>query len=133
MELVVTFPGGKRVDARYNEFTVHTDQSKKEGGKGSAPTPFDLFLSSVATCAGIFVLGFCEKRGIPTDNISLVQKAEKNDDTGMYDRNSMEIRLPDDFPDRYVDAVVNSANLCPVKKHIMTPPSFEITAVKTGT
>lgn len=130
MEMVVTFPGGKRVDAQYKGFTILTDQSKTHGGEESAPTPFQLFLASLATCAGIFVLGFCEKRGIPTDSISLVQRMEKNGDTGMYDHVSIEIRLPKDFPDRYVAAVIKSANLCSVKKHIMTPPSFEIIATK---
>jgi len=128
--MVVTFPGGKRVDAHHNGFTILTDQSKKNGGKGSAPEPFQLFLASLATCAGIYVLGFCEKRGIPTDSISLVQRTEKNKDTNMYDHISIEIRLPEDFPDRYVNAVIKSANLCLVKKHILTPPSFKIMATK---
>ncbi len=128
--MVVTFPGGKRVDAEYEGLTIRTDQSKKNGGEGSAPEPFQLFLASLATCAGIYVLGFCEKRGIPTDSISLVQSTEKNKDTNMYDHISIEIRLPADFPDRYVDAVIKSANLCLVKKHILTPPSFKITATK---
>ncbi len=130
MEMVITFPGGKRVDAEYEGFTIHTDQSKKNGGEGSAPEPFQLFLASLATCAGIYVLSFCQKRNIPTDSISLVQRTEKNNDTKRYDNISIEIRLPADFPDRYVDAVINSANLCAVKKHIITPPSFEITATK---
>jgi putative redox protein len=130
MEMVVTFPGGKRVDAEYEGLTVFTDQSKENGGEGSAPTPFQLFLASLATCSGIYVLGFCEKRGIPTDGISLVQKTEKNKETKMYDHISIEIRLPADFPDRYIDAVIKSANLCAVKKHILTPPSFKITATK---
>ena len=130
MEMVVTFPGGKRVDAQYKGFNILTDQSKENGGEGSAPTPFQLFLASLATCAGIFVLGFCEKRGIPSDSISLVQRMEKNKDTNMYDHISIEVRLPADFPDRYVNAVIKSANLCSVKKHIMSPPSFEITAIK---
>lgn len=130
MKMVVTFPGGKRVDAEHEGLTVFTDQSKKNGGEGSAPEPFQLFLASLATCAGIYVLGFCEKRGIPTDGISLVQNAEKNKDTKMYDHISIEIRLPEDFPDRYVNAVIKSANLCLVKKHILTPPSFKTTATK---
>ncbi|MBN2324259.1 MAG: OsmC family protein [Spirochaetes bacterium] len=130
MEMVVTFPGGKRVDAAFEGFTVRTDQSKENGGEGAEPEPFQLFLASLVTCAGIYVLGFCQKRDIPTDGISLVQRTEKNNETKRYDNISIEIRLPSDFPDRYVDAVINSANLCAVKKHIMTPPSFEITAVK---
>ena len=32
MDMVVTFPGGKRVDAQYKGFPVKTDQSVKGGG-----------------------------------------------------------------------------------------------------
>jgi putative redox protein len=130
MDMVVTFPGGKRINAEYKGFTIHTDQSKKNGGEGMAPEPFQLFLASLATCAGIYVLNFCEKRNIPTDNITLIQRMERNEETKMFDRILIEIKLPEDFPDRYIDAVVNAANLCAVKKHIMKPPAFEIKAKK---
>ena len=61
----VGFPGGQRVDARVRGFTIATDQSPEHGGEGSAPQPYDLFLSSIATCAGIYALKFCQSRKIP--------------------------------------------------------------------
>ena len=59
MELLIDFPGGSRVDAHFGGFTVASDQPPA----ASAPTPFALFLSSIGTCAGIYVLGFCRQRG----------------------------------------------------------------------
>jgi len=69
MEIIIDFPGGSRVDAHFGKFTVPTDQPPA----ATAPTPFDLFLSSIGTCAGIYVLGFCQQRGLPTDGIQVVQ------------------------------------------------------------
>ena len=63
MEIIIDFPGGAKVDAHFSGFTVKTDQSPKGGGEGSAPSPFSLFLASIGTCAGIYVLGFCRQRG----------------------------------------------------------------------
>src|SRR5215471_4208280 len=60
MDIEVSFPGGKRVDAQVGEFAIRTDQPEALGGAGTAPTPYDLFLASLATCAGIYVLGFCQ-------------------------------------------------------------------------
>ena len=57
MEMKVYFPGGKRVYADYGGFTIETDQPARGGGDDSAPAPFDLFLASIGTCAGIFALG----------------------------------------------------------------------------
>ena len=126
MDMVVTFPGGKRVDAQYKGFTVKTDQSVKGGGEGSAPTPFDLFLSSIGTCAGIFVLSFMQERNIPTDNTRIILKTERDPQTHMIGKIDIDINLPEDFPDKYRNAVRSAAELCSVKKHLVRPPAFDI-------
>ena len=72
MEMRIRFPGGTKVDAAFLGHVVHTDQPPASGGEGSAPSPFDLFVASIGTCAGYYVLAFCRKREIPTDGIELV-------------------------------------------------------------
>ena len=123
----ITFPGGKKVNAEFNGFTQETDQAIVSGGEGSAPEPFTLFLSSIGTCAGIYVLGFCQLRGIDTNGLEIVQSMNFNPLSRMIDKIKLNIILPDDFPDKYKKAVINSANLCAVKKHLENPPRFEIT------
>lgn len=126
MDIVVKFPGGKRVDAEYKGFTVMTDQPVKGGGGGSAPTPFDLFLSSIGACAGIYVLDFCQQRNIPTEGSTLVMKTERDPQSKMIKKISIDINLPKDFPTKYSHAVKSAAELCPVKKHITNAPAFDI-------
>jgi ribosomal protein S12 methylthiotransferase accessory factor len=122
MDMVIDFPGGTRVDAHFGAFTVETDQPPT----ASAPTPFDIFLSSIGTCAGIYVLGFCQKRGLPTEGLRLVQRVVRDPETGMVQKISLDIQLPKGFPDKYRQAVIQSAQLCAVKKHIEHPPVFDI-------
>ena len=81
MAMIITFPGGKRVDAQYKGFTIQTDQPESAGGGGSAPAPFDLFLASIGTCAGIYVLAFCQERGIPADGTQLTMETERDPDS----------------------------------------------------
>jgi ribosomal protein S12 methylthiotransferase accessory factor len=126
MEMIIDFPGGSRVDAHFGGFTVPTDQPPM----ASAPTPFAVFLSSIGTCAGIYVLGFCQQRGIPTDGIRLVQRTHSNPLTRMIDKIDLEIQVPQDFPDKYRDSLIRSAELCAVKKHLENPPTFEIVTTK---
>jgi putative redox protein len=126
MDMEIGFPGGKRVDAVSNGFVIKTDQPPYGGGDGSAPTPFTLFLASIGTCAGIYVLGFCQQRGIPTDNIRIRQNVELNPSTRMIERLSLDIDLPADFPEQYAPALIRSAELCAVKKHLEKPPEFNI-------
>jgi ribosomal protein S12 methylthiotransferase accessory factor len=127
-EMVVSFPGGKRVNADFDGMTVETDQSVEDGGDESAPAPFDLFIASLATCAGIYVLGFCQKRNISTDGLRIVQILEK-DSEDKLEKVSIRIEVPPDFPEKYHGALVRVAAKCTVKKTIESPPTFGIETV----
>ena len=129
MEMVVTFPGGARVDAQLGAHTIRTDQPRQAGGEDSAPAPFALFLASLGTCAGIYVLGFCRQRGLPTDGIQIVQRMEPDPRTGMIGAMTIEIQVPPEFPEKYKDALTRAASQCAVKKHLEVPPRMEVTTV----
>ena len=126
MEMVIDFPGGARVDAHFGPFTVPTDQPPSGGGRSLAPTPFLTFLSTIGTCAGIYVLGFCRQRGIPTDGIRLIQRMGADPMTGMVTDVDVTIELPEAFPAKYADAVVRAADQCAVKKHFEHPPVIRV-------
>jgi ribosomal protein S12 methylthiotransferase accessory factor len=111
------------VDAHFGKFSVPTDQPPG----ASAPTPFDLFLSSLATCAGIYVLGFCQKRGLPTEGIQIFQRTHSDAATGMIEQIDLEIHVPPGFPEKYRESLIRAAELCKVKKHMERPPRFHIT------
>ena len=122
MELIIDFPGGSRVDAHFGQFTVATDQPPT----ASAPTPFAVFLSSIGTCAGIYVLGFCQQRSLPIDGIRIVQRIHSGVG-GMVQKIDLEIQVPPSFPEKYRDSLIRSAELCAVKKHLEEPPTFDVT------
>jgi putative redox protein len=126
MDIAVTFPGGKRVDAQVGDHVIRTDQPVSAGGEDSAPAPFDLFLASVATCAGIYVLGFCQARGLSTEGVSLTQSVDYDAETHLPKHVRISLTLPPSFPEKYRSAIVRAAESCKVKKTIAAQPSFEI-------
>ena len=129
MEILIDFPGGSRVDAHLKQFTIPTDQPPA----ATSPMPFDLFLASIGTCAGIYILGFCKQRGLPTEGIQIVQRMHSNPATGMIEQIDLEILIPPTFPEKYRDSLIRSAELCKVKKHMEQPPRFNITTQTTET
>ncbi len=131
-EIKVTLSGGLRVDAEYKGFMVKTDQPVSEGGEGTALSPFDLFLVSVATCAGYYVLAFCRERGIPTDKAGVVMRTEKGPESKMIDKIMIDLLLPPEFPEKYKNAVIKAVNSCTVKVHLLNPPAFEIVTKVSG-
>ncbi|MDX9999718.1 MAG: OsmC family protein [Polyangia bacterium] len=126
LEIQVTHSGNKKIDARLNGFTIQTDQSPRAGGDGSAPEPFALFLASLATCAGIYVVSFCQARSIPTEGIRLVQDHDFDPRTGKLTRVSLTVELPETFPEKYREAVLRAASFCTVKKTLESPPEMQV-------
>lgn len=124
----ITFDGGKVVTAHSHGHIIKTDQPVDSGGGDTAATPFELFLASIGTCAGIYVKSFCDNRQIPADKIKIIQTTEYNKETGLPSSLKLDIQLPPDFPEKYKASLVHVAGLCKVKKAIADPPIFEITA-----
>ena len=128
MDMEVFFPGNKKVHARYKGFLIETDQAAEQGGDESAPAPFDLFIASIGTCVGIYVLRFLQQRSISTEGARVVLRQEEDPEAKLVRKIVLEIRLPQDFPEKYLDAVVRAAEMCAVKRHLQDPPIFETIA-----
>jgi putative redox protein len=126
MEMKVRFAGNKKVVAEYKGLTIQTDQPVPAGGDGSAPSPFDLFLASIATCAGFFTLSFCQARKLPTDGISITQRMDVDDRTHLVTRIDIEIQVPRSFPEKYYEPLLKAVDQCTVKKHLHQPPKIEV-------
>ena len=122
----ITFDGGKVVTAHTHGHSIRTDQPLDNGGDDTAPAPFDLYLASIGTCAGIYVKSFCDNRKIPTDKIKIIQKTEFSEESGLPVTLTIDIQLPADFPEKYKASVISVAELCKVKKSIANPPEFKI-------
>lgn len=122
----ITFDGGKVITAHYEGHAIRTDQPLDNGGGNSAPAPFDLYLASIGTCAGIYVKSFCDNKNLPTEGIRIVENVEWNEETNLPSKISIEIMVPAGFPEKYVPSLVHVANLCKVKKSIASPPGFEV-------
>lgn len=128
----IHFTGGLGVEAFHKGFTILTDQPVEAGGSGTAPTPFDLFLASIGTCAGLYALKFCRQRNLETEGLSLKLTPERDEVTKRVARVRLEVSLPPAFPEKYREAILRAVDQCTVKRHIFEPPQFEVTAVPAG-
>lgn len=125
-KVAVSFPGGVQVAARIGSFEILTDQPLEDGGEGAAPSPYDLFLSSVATCAGFYALRFCQQRQLATQGLAIALDIERHPDTRRLETIRMKLTLPQDFPEKYQRAILRSIDQCSVKKALTDPPEIEL-------
>lgn len=124
----ITFEGNKKINASFHGFEIKTDQPESAGGNNSAPTPFDLFLASLGTCAGIFAVGFLQSRKLSTEGFKIKLSFDWDEASHLVKKVGMAVTLPKDFPQQYKPALIKSMELCTVKRHLTNPPEFEVTA-----
>ncbi|MBP7706291.1 MAG: OsmC family protein [Candidatus Aminicenantes bacterium] len=125
-DLKVVFGENYRIDVAYKGFTVKTDQPVRDGGDGTAPSPFDYFLVSLAACAGYYALAFCKERKLATEGLSVTMATERGEASKMIDKVIIRLGLPAGFPEKYRFAIVKAVDHCTVKAHILRAPQFEI-------
>ena len=128
----VGFPGGLAVSARFRGHEILTDQPVKAGGADSAPPPFDLFLASIATCAGFYALRFCQSRQIDSEGLAVTLEPVRDPETKRIGRIRIELTVPAGFPDRYRRAILRAMDQCAVKRHILEPPEFDLVVAEPG-
>ncbi len=130
--IAVNFAGGKKVDVEIGETIVRTDQSRENGGEGSAPEPFDHFLASIAACAALYAPEFCAARDIATEGMGFRMICRRDEKLKRYPGMTLELTLPRDFPEKFRRAIIRAMDLCTVKRHIINPPDFEIKTLPSG-
>jgi ribosomal protein S12 methylthiotransferase accessory factor len=131
MDMDIRFPGGLTVEAAFKGFTVTTDQPLESGGMDTAPSPFDLFLASLGTCAGFYALRFCQQRNLDPDGLGVRLHTTTDPVTHRVTDLRLEIQVPEHFPAKYRDALIRAVDQCAVKRHIVEPPRFEVVTVAT--
>jgi len=124
--MMISFPGGVTVDATLNGHTVHTDQPAPLGND-TAMTPFDLLLASIGTCMGFYALRFCQERNIPTEDLRMTLEPIRDERQKRVATVRIALQLPRDFPDKYIEPIRRAADHCSVKRHLLEPPTFELT------
>jgi ribosomal protein S12 methylthiotransferase accessory factor len=122
----ITFPGGVQVNAQFKGFEVATDQPEANGGRNTAPAPFDLFLASLGTCAGFYAMRFCQQRDLPTTGMRMTLASKRNPETKRLDRIDILLYLPEGFPEKYRSAIIRATDQCAVKKVLVDPPEIEV-------
>jgi len=129
MEIKVNFLDKLRLEAKFDDFTVISDQPVRYKGDGSAPGPFDYFLASSALCAAYFVKLYCDTRNIPTENIRLSQNNIVDPENRYQQIFKIQVELPEDISANDRQGILRSIERCTVKKVVQAGPEFVIEEV----
>jgi ribosomal protein S12 methylthiotransferase accessory factor len=129
MEIKVNFLENLRLEAKFDDFTVISDQPIRYKGDGSAPGPFDYFLASSALCAAYFVRLYCLSRNIPSDDIRLSQNNIVDPENRYNQIFQIKVELPENISDKDRQGILRSIDRCTVKKVVQECPEFTIESI----
>lgn len=121
----ITFEGNKKVNVRVKDFDIRTDQAISQGGEASAPTSIDLFLASLGSCSGVFVLNFLKKHNLP-ETVYLTLDPVWDIQEYVIEKVVVTIHIPKDFPEGYDNALVEVAKRCLVARHVSIKHEIQI-------
>jgi ribosomal protein S12 methylthiotransferase accessory factor len=124
----ITFEGKAKVIARFEGFKVETDLAQTLGGEGTSLNPFQVLLTSIACCSGLFARQFLEKHQIEV----LDKRMELSFDLDAHSdltKVRISVFVGKDFPAEMETALINTMKACKVKKHLNPKILFEYTIV----
>jgi putative redox protein len=130
MRVEVGFPAGDRIQAQSKGLVVEIGPPPDRGGDPEALGPFDLLLCSLALCTGYQVLSFLQERGMSFADAGMSIEGVRNKDSHLLETVSMEIRVPQDFPEKYNDAIIRATNQCFIKHQLGQRPDFKLSVVR---
>ena len=128
-EIKIEFGEGKKLSAVNDDFRIDADMPVNEGGEGSAPDPMQLFLASLGTCAAHYTRKFCETRSLSLEGLELKLRYQYNDEGTQISKFTYELTIPENFPEKYKAALLRALDLCPIKKLLLNPPSYQLEIV----
>lgn len=131
MEIKVNFLDKLRLEAKFDDFSLITDQPIRYKGDGSAPSPFDYFLASSALCAAYFVKLYCDTRNLSTENIRLSQNNIVDPENRYQQIFKIQVELPADLAEVDRRGILRAIERCSVKKVIQAGPEFVIEEVES--
>lgn len=131
MEIQVNYLDNLRLEAKFDDFSVISDQPIRYKGEGSAPGPFDYFLVSSAMCAAYFVKVYCNARDIPTENIRLAHNNIVDPENRYKQTFKIQIELPEEISEKDRQGILRSIDRCTVKRVVQNNPDFDIEVVES--
>lgn len=128
-EIDVTYRSGDRYRIAIRGHTLEVDQPVDAGGEDRAPTPTELFIASLASCAAFYAGRYLRRHDLPVDGLRVEAGF-----TWAKDRPSrvaaiaLRVMLPVGFPEERRESLLAVVEHCTVHNSIVRPPeiAFEL-------
>lgn len=127
-EFVVGHLGGDRYRMVVRGHGVTVDQPVDAGGTDEGPTPTELFVGSLATCAAFFAGRFLRRHLSADQDFWIEARFEMADRPSRVTRVEIDLVLPSGIPQAVRDGALAAAERCTVHASIREPVEIRVAA-----
>jgi putative redox protein len=125
MNAYIRFTGGSQFEAVVRGHRIVADQPADNGGADAGPTPPELLLASLGTCAGHYAVEYLRTRNLPLEGLALHVFADKGTKPAHLSFFRVEVTIPDLSPkDR--EGLVRAVKSCLIHNTLRMSPVIEI-------
>lgn len=130
--LKVEYQGGRKfqVTSGANSFVI--DLPKEKGGGGEGPNSTDVFISSLGSCVGVYIVFYCEKVGIDCSGMVIDIDYKMADNPRRVGEVDVKVSMSNAELGARKDAVLRTAQMCAVKNTFLNPPKIDIAIESKG-
>jgi putative redox protein len=123
----IKYIDGKKFSAQNRTHAVIIDQPEDNGGNDQGPTPPELFVDSLGSCIGVYVLAFCKNTGLDPSGMKIILDWEKASDKPSRIKSiSAKIDLPNTDVGPRKAALLKVAESCMIHETIKHQPEIKI-------
>jgi uncharacterized OsmC-like protein len=116
MKTKVEFTGKRKFKITAKGHEVMTDLPEKGGGDDSAPTPSELFIGSIGSCAALYVARYLETAKLNPEGLFVDMDWEFSEDKSKISHIDMTIHVPNAVLGARKKAVAAAANKCVIHR-----------------
>ena len=126
-ELDVHFVSGEAYEVAVRGHRICVDQPTESGGGGTAPTPTELFVASLATCVAFYAGRYLTRHGYSRDGLGVsVAFDMATDRPARVAAVRLTVRVPADVPPQRWSALQAVASHCTVHNTLLDPPDVSV-------
>jgi uncharacterized OsmC-like protein len=122
----VTHLGGDRFEIGVRQHRLEVDQPVADGGDDQAPTPTELFVSSLAACVAFYARRYLARHNLPAEGLVVHTDFTMAARPARVGQIKLHLDLPAGLPQERRAALLAVASHCTVHNTLTTPPEVSI-------
>jgi len=127
VEVTVEHLGAVQFEIKARQHRIACDQPPENGGYDEGMTPPELFLASLASCAGFYAAQYLRKFRLASEGTQVRVIADKvKEPVPRIDNFRIEIETPVDLPDQHRAGVERAVRHCLIHNTLLHPPHVSI-------